>query len=89
MKRKDSKVIYTTPPTIGKHLFFRVRNQFIHISSIKLVRHVTPSVGADGVKREYIIKLDNSLVDEDKWATIWASKDEANGLIEWLEREAT
>lgn len=88
MKRRQSKVVHEAQPAnFGKHLFFKVRNQFIHISCIKLVRHIVPSEGADGIKREYVIKLDESVV-EGKFSTVWASKEEAKGLVEWLEGES-
>lgn len=60
---------------------------WVHLDHILMVKRATPSIGTDKISREYVVTLSKELEPDQKFSRIWLSADEAEELLNWLERK--
>lgn len=64
--------------------FIKVRNLWINVEHITMVKKTTPSKGADGVSRQFVVSLSLEAEPNKDYNRIWASEKEAKELLEFL-----
>lgn len=64
--------------------FIKIRNVWVNITCILMVKRTTPSKGADGVSREYVVTISENAEDNPKFRKIWANQEECQDLLYYM-----